>query len=85
MGIGVFEDFSAIDVDHCISEDGSLSSMAKAIVELFHGSYMEISPSGTGLRILFKAPGFKYNTGKYYINNKALGLRSMSVVLQISL
>ena len=74
MGIGVFEDFSAIDVDHCISEDGSLSSMAKAIVELFHGSYMEISPSGTGLRILFKAPGFKYNTGKYYINNKALGL-----------
>jgi len=74
MGIGVFDDFSAIDVDHCINEDGSLRSMAKAIVELFHGSYMEISPSGTGLRILFKAPGFKYNTGKYYINNKALGL-----------
>ena len=74
MGIGVFDDFSAIDVDHCINEDGSLRSMANAIVELFHGSYMEISPSGTGLRILFKAPGFKYNTGKYYINNKALGL-----------
>ncbi len=74
IGIGIFKEFSAIDVDHCISGDGTLTSMAKAIVDLFEGSYMEISPSGTGLRILFKAPGFKYNTGKYYINNTRIGV-----------
>ena len=74
IGIGVFKEFSAIDIDNCINEDGSLTSIAKAILDLFEGCYVEISPSGTGLRIIFKAPGFKYDVGKYYINNKGIGL-----------
>lgn len=74
LGIGIFQGFSAIDIDHCINEDGTLSPISKAIVELFEGCYMEKSPSGRGLRILFKASGFKYNTAKYYINNINIGV-----------
>ena len=74
LGIGIFNDFSAIDINHCINEDGTLSPLSKAIVEQFDGCYIEKSPSGKGLRILFKASGFKYNTAKYYINNTGIGV-----------
>ena len=74
LGIGIFKGFSAIDIDHCINEDGSLSPLSKAITDLFVGCYIEKSPSGKGLRILFKASGFKYNTAKYYINNINIGV-----------
>lgn len=74
LGIGIFKGFSAIDIDHCINEDGTLSPLSKVIVDFFKGCYMEKSPSGKGLRILFKASGFKYNTVKYYINNINIGV-----------
>ena len=37
LGIGIFKCFSAIDIDHCINEDGTLSPLSKAFVELFEG------------------------------------------------
>ena len=74
LGIGIFKGFSAIDIDQCINEDGTLSPLSKAIVDLFEGCYIEKSPSGRGLRILFKASGFKYDTAKYYINNINIGV-----------
>src|SRR5699024_4599357 len=37
-------------------------------------AYTEISPSGEGLRILFLAPGFRYDDNEYYINNRNNGL-----------
>lgn len=43
LGIGIFDNIGAIDIDHCI-KDGKLSDMASDIVELM-GSYTEISPS----------------------------------------
>ena len=76
LGIGIFQGFSAIDIDHCIGEDGTLSPLSKAIVDLFEGCYIEKSPSGKGLRILFKASGFKYDTVKYYINNINIGVEA---------
>lgn len=45
--------YAGIDIDDCIAPDGTLSKMAKDIVFIM-GSYTEISPSGTGLHILFK-------------------------------
>jgi len=67
LEIGIFKGFSAIDIDHCIDEDETLSALSEAIVDLFDGCYIEKSPSGKGLRILFKASDFKYNTNKYYM------------------
>lgn len=74
LGIGIFRGFSAVDVDHCINADGTLTDIGQSIVEIFTGCYIEKSPSGTGLRILFKATGFEYDIAKHYINNTKLGV-----------
>ncbi len=72
IGIGVFEDICAIDIDHCI-ENGTLSAMAEDIINRMN-SYTEYSPSGTGVRILFKASLPSYDKERYYINNRNIGL-----------
>lgn len=74
LGIGIFNGISAIDIDHCVDKDGELSEIAQDIIELFEGSYMEYSPSGTGLRIIFLTSDFHYDKTKYYINNQNIGL-----------
>lgn len=72
IGIGVFDDICAIDIDHCI-ENGVLSDMAEDIIARMD-SYTEYSPSGTSVRILFKASLTSYDNERYYINNRSLGL-----------
>lgn len=46
--------FCGIDLDDCLHEDGSLEPWARAIVNQI-GSYTEISPSCTGLKIFCRA------------------------------
>lgn len=72
IGIGIFDDICAVDIDHCI-QDGVFSDLATQVMNLMD-SYTEVSPSGAGLRILFRAPGLQYDKDKYYINNKRFGL-----------
>ena len=74
VGVGVFGDLAGIDIDHCII-DGELSEMAQYIVDAMD-TYTEISPSGTGLRLFFLAPGYSYDSDVYYINNKRAGEKS---------
>ena len=67
IGIRVDGKLAAIDLDHCI-EDGKLSSLAEYIASHFGNTYIEISPSGTGLRIiLFVADGYVYDKDTYHI------------------
>lgn len=74
LGVGIFGDLAAIDIDHCIDSAGQWSGMAKDVVETMD-CYTEVSPSGNGIRILFTVPkGFPYDTGRYYINNQKAGL-----------
>lgn len=73
IGVGIFGEICAIDIDHCVDQEGSLSEMALDILCLMN-SYAEYSPSGKGLRILFRAPGFTWDKRKYKINNQSLGL-----------
>ena len=77
LGMGIFNGFCAVDIDHCIDNDApggsKLSGMAQDIIDTMD-SYTEISPSGTGIRILFYAPGFKFDKAKHYIKNSRLGL-----------
>ena len=47
IGVGVFGSLGAIDIDHCVSEDGELSPMAYDIMDTMQG-YTEFSPSGKG-------------------------------------
>lgn len=75
-GIGylVGDEVCAIDLDDCFNEDDSLGPVSQDVVNNFKDSYMERSPSGKGLRIIFQTPGFAYDIVKYYINNRKYGL-----------
>ena len=75
IGFRVSGDIGAIDIDHCIREDGSLNDVASTILGMFNNAYFEKSPSGTGLRGFFKlSPDFSYDKTVYYINNRKHGL-----------
>ncbi|EOJ58620.1 hypothetical protein WMI_00169 [Enterococcus faecalis EnGen0363] len=54
IGIKLSSDIIAIDLDHCVNQ-GKLNSTAQKIVKHFPTSHIEISPSGTGLRIAILA------------------------------
>ncbi len=68
IGIGMFGDVIAIDIDGCV-EDGKLNAMVTEVVEALD-NYVEYSISGTGIHLWIKAPGFVYDTKRYYINNQ---------------
>ena len=72
VGLGIFRGFSAIDIDHCVDEEGNISEMALDIIK-FCDSYTEFSPSKTGIRIIFKT-NTRIDRNDYYINNHNLGL-----------
>lgn len=72
IGLGVFNEYSAVDIDHCV-EDGRISTAAQDIIDTLQ-SYTELSPSGTGIRIIFKVSNIAFDKTKYYINNHNIGL-----------
>ena len=73
LGVGVFDGLCAVDIDHCIADDGTPSPLAVDIVSTLE-SYTETSPSGQGVRIFFKAAGFTYDKARYYTMNAKQGL-----------
>ena len=73
LGVGVFDGLCAVDIDHCIAEDGTPSPLAVDITSTM-ASYTETSPSGQGIRIFFKAAGFTYDKSRYYTMNATQGL-----------
>lgn len=67
IGVRVCDRLVGIDLDHCIV-DGNLFPWAQEIVDRFSATYIEISPSGTGIRIFCLLPDdFTYDTKTYYI------------------
>ncbi len=73
LGLLIYNGFCAIDIDHCINEKGELSDIAKDITTRMD-SYTEISPSGTGIHIIFTVRNFQFDKEMYYINNQKIGL-----------
>ena len=66
IGYRVSEGIGAIDIDHCIREDGSLNDVAASILGIFSDAYFERSPSGSGLRGFFRlSPDFAYDKTVY--------------------
>lgn len=72
IGLGIFRGYSAVDIDHCVDDNGELSEMAQDIVK-YCDSYTEYSPSGKGIRIIFKT-NTNLDKDVYYIKNSNLGL-----------
>lgn len=62
---------SAIDIDNCFI-NGSLAAHAADIIEALD-VYTEFSPSGNGIRLLFKTTT-PFDIEKYYVKNSALGI-----------
>ena len=59
IGLGVFDDLAAIDIDHCVV-DGALSEMAQDIIGIMNSS-VRISPIvGVGMRLLMVFPPFDF-------------------------
>lgn len=75
IGIRVASGIGAIDIDHCIREDGTLNDVAASVLGIFKDAYFERSPSGTGLRGFFKVDeDYIFDKTVYYINNRTHGL-----------
>ena len=67
IGIRVANGIAGIDLDHCLKK-GTLLPWAREIVDKFHDTYIEISPSGAGIRIFCLVPEqFSYDTDVCYI------------------
>ena len=43
--------FCGVDLDDCLNPDGTLKDWAAPITAMFDGTYCEVSPSGTGLKL----------------------------------
>lgn len=71
VGLGIFNGYSAIDIDNCV-EDDKISPLANDIINYLN-SYTEYSPSGRGIRIIFKTPTV-INKETHYIHNQNIGL-----------
>lgn len=57
---------TAIDLDICLDEAGTLTSLARAVLETYSGAYAEHSPSGRGLHVLVRGqcpPGWRRQAG----------------------
>lgn len=75
IGIRVANGIGAIDIDHCIREDGTLNDVAASVLGIFKDAYFERSPSGSGLRGFFQVDGdYIFDKTIYYINNRTHGL-----------
>lgn len=74
LGFIVSHDICPIDLDDCINEAGELNEIAQNVIAYFPNCYIEKSPSRSGLHIYFKVAGYSYDTARYYINNRKLGI-----------
>lgn len=69
----IIDDIVGVDLDDCRNPDtGEIDSQVQEIIKLF-GSYSEISPSGTGIRIFCrgKLPPKDRRNGRYEIYDKS--------------
>jgi len=56
IAIAITHPYTGIDLDGCLDSHGLLADWAAAIVEEFRGlAYCEVSPSGTGLKLITRA------------------------------
>lgn len=68
----MFDNIVVIDIDKCVT-NGKLNKFARKIVNKLK-SYTEISISGMGIHIVAFASGLVFDKGRYYFNNRKLGL-----------
>lgn len=73
IGVGIFGNVCAIDIDHCFNAIDGMTDYARDIVTAMD-SYTEVSPSGTGIRILFYASPEAFDKEMFYVHNRKQGI-----------
>jgi hypothetical protein len=84
IGFMLGSGFIGIDLDDCIDENGELSPLAKETVERF-ATYTEVSPSGTGLKLIFHAGLTAFPNGKPGTRRDELGIEAYSAARYFAL
>lgn len=51
LGFMLGDGFGCIDIDHCVSPDGSISELARRVLAANPDAWVELSLSGTGLHV----------------------------------
>ena len=69
-GLGLFSGLCAIDINDCV-HNGSIDDAASELITDCN-SYAEYSPSGTGVRVIFRAEGLTIDKKTFNIKNRAL-------------
>ena len=73
LGVMIIPPLVGIDLDHVISTEGELSSVAQGVLNIVD-TYTEKSPSGTGLHLLGLVSGTIANTDRYLTKNATAGV-----------
>ncbi len=64
----VDDPFCGVDLDNCLDESGDVRSWAQSLVERFGDTYMEVSPSGRGIKMWARGK-LPQNLGKVAIDD----------------
>ncbi len=72
IGVRIDNGLWAIDIDHCVDENGQLTEMAREIIRIMD-SPTEYSPSGSGVHIYFTANQADFSKERYYIARPKVG------------
>ena len=82
-GIGFYLDrqnnISCIDLDGCIDDEGNYSDLAESVLDMFAGTYAEISQSERGVHI------FCYGTVEKALKNSTIGIEIYSDMRYIAM
>lgn len=55
IGVGFFGELCGIDLDHVLDGDGEPNELAQDVLQAMDGAYVERSPSGDGIHVLFRS------------------------------
>lgn len=75
IGFMLGDGYVGIDLDDCITESGELSELATETVNHF-ATFTDISPSGRGLKLFFRASLTKFPNGKTGTRKDEMGIEA---------
>ena len=75
LGVLLQPPLVGVDIDHAVDPaTGAVNAVAADILAMLHDAYAEQSPSGTGLHLLFRCPGYWFDRSRYKNKNTAAGV-----------
>jgi hypothetical protein len=85
-GVGVLlgEGLGGVDLDACLGADGRIADWASEWIEHFDGTYCEVSPSGTGLKLFALGAPPRLSRTRLAMGPKIDGQKQVAVEAYVS-